>query len=246
MQYNEGKNYISKENAYEILRAFAKEYRKKHGEKIPAEIVVVGGGSILLNYGFRDMTKDFDVIVSSFGEVKEIVYKVAEQFNLPSDWMNTDFKKTKSFSDKLRSVSKHKYSFNHNSLEFRTVNDEYLIAMKLVSAREYRNDVSDIIGILIYAKKEGRQIAYEDVVRAAHELYGSPDKLIRQELLHQVEQYTLMDTAELTDAYQKLKSEEDYTNKKLTEIDRGYPGAVTENTIDNIIADVRRNHRKGR
>lgn len=246
MQYDGGENYIRRENAYEILNAFAKEYRKKNGESVPAEIVIVGGGSILLNYGFRDMTKDFDVLVNSPNEIKDVIHKIAEQFNLSQDWMNTDFKRTKSYSDKLRIVSKHKYSFNHNSIEIRTVNDEYLIAMKLVSAREYRSDISDIVGILIYAGKEKRRIAYGDVIRALDELYDNPSELVKPELLLQAEQYTLMGTEELLKIFQELKDEEDYTNKKLAEIDRDYPGAVTENTIDNIIADIRRNRGKGR
>ena len=102
------KNYIHKDNAYEIIKAFAKEYRRINGERIPAEIIIVGGGSILLNYGFREFTQDFDIMVSSTVEIKDIVHKVADQFNLFDDWMNTDFKNTISYSDKLRKVSKHK------------------------------------------------------------------------------------------------------------------------------------------
>lgn len=84
MQYN----HIRKENAYEILKAFAKEYRKQNGESIPAEIIIVGGGSIMLNYDFRDFTQDFDIMVSSAGNIKDIIRKVAEEYNLPDDWMN--------------------------------------------------------------------------------------------------------------------------------------------------------------
>lgn len=101
MPFDDGKNRINKDNAYEILKAFAKEYRKQNGET-PAEIIIVGGGSIMLNYGFRDYTQDFDIMISTVSaEVKGIILRIAEQYNLPNDWMNTDFKKTVSYSEKL-------------------------------------------------------------------------------------------------------------------------------------------------
>ena len=52
MQYKE---IITRANAMDIIRRFAKEYRKTLG-KAPAEIIIVGGGSIMLNYKFRDLS----------------------------------------------------------------------------------------------------------------------------------------------------------------------------------------------
>ena len=59
-QFSSDKTLITKENAYSILKAFAKEYKKQNGTNVPIELVIVGGGSILLNYGFREATQDFD------------------------------------------------------------------------------------------------------------------------------------------------------------------------------------------
>ena len=42
MMRSEGK--ITRENAFDIIKQFAKEYRKELG-KVPGEIVIVGGGS---------------------------------------------------------------------------------------------------------------------------------------------------------------------------------------------------------
>lgn len=47
---------ITRENANEIIKEFAKEYRKELG-KAPGEIIIVGGGSIMLNYKFRDKSE---------------------------------------------------------------------------------------------------------------------------------------------------------------------------------------------
>lgn len=236
------RNYIHKDNAYDILKAFAKEYRRQNGESIPAEIVIVGGGSIMLNYGFRDFTQDFDIMASSAGELKSIIHIIAQRYNLPDDWMNTDFKNTLSYSEKLREVSTHKYSFNHGTLEFRTVNDEYLIAMKLVAAREYRNDVSDVIGILLYSAENGNRISYEQIIGAIDQLYGESVK-IKDELLKQVKIYTLMSIDELRAAYNDMTSEENRTKTDLIDIEEKYPGHIEEKTISDIIAAI---HKKKR
>ena len=55
MMRSEGK--ITRENAFDIIKKFAKEYRKELG-KVPGEIIFVGGGSIMLNYKFRDAIKE--------------------------------------------------------------------------------------------------------------------------------------------------------------------------------------------
>lgn len=56
---------ITKENLDSYLKELAKEFRKKNGKKMPAEIVLIGGASILINYGFREMTYDMDAIIKS-------------------------------------------------------------------------------------------------------------------------------------------------------------------------------------
>lgn len=70
-------------------------------------MVIVGGGSILLNYGFREATQDFDIMVQSLGLIKNVSYRIADLYNLPDNWLNTDFMRTASYSDKLWEVSKH-------------------------------------------------------------------------------------------------------------------------------------------
>ena len=49
----QSKDKITRTNAMDIIKR--KEYRKALG-KAPAEIIIVGGGSIMLNYKFRDAT----------------------------------------------------------------------------------------------------------------------------------------------------------------------------------------------
>jgi hypothetical protein len=54
-----------KEDLDLYLKELAKEFRKQNGKAIPAEITLIGGASILINYGFREMTYDMDAIGSS-------------------------------------------------------------------------------------------------------------------------------------------------------------------------------------
>lgn len=60
---------ITRGNALSIIKQFAREYRKELG-KVPGEIIIVGGGSIMLNYKFRDATQDFDVILKTVSGYK--------------------------------------------------------------------------------------------------------------------------------------------------------------------------------
>ena len=166
---------ITRANAIDIIRRFAKEYRKALG-KAPAEIIIVGGGSILLNYTFRDATQDFDVILRAASGIKDVISRFADENNLPRDWMNTDFKKTSSYSDVLLEVSRHYCWLNNQTLEIRTVSGIYLIAMKMIAHRAYRNDISDAIGILIEEAEAGNHFSYDEIETAYQKLYHeSPD-----------------------------------------------------------------------
>lgn len=245
MQSNsEQKTLITKGNARSILKAFAKEYKKQNGIQIPTEIVIVGGGSILLNYGFRDYTQDFDILVQSMEKIKTVSYRIADLYNLPDNWMNTDFACTASYSDKLREVSKHFCSFNNGSLEFRTVNAEFLIAMKMVSAREYRNDISDVVGILAYLKKDSGDFSMQKIDAAIEYLYGKPETIIKAEIYNRVKEYAQWSIPELTEEYVALMQMENQTKQDLVAVNEKYPGDVTEESIDKVIENLRR--RKGR
>ena len=57
---------FTKENLDNCLKELAKEFRKMNGNRVPAEIILIGGASILINYGFREMTYDMDAIIHSF------------------------------------------------------------------------------------------------------------------------------------------------------------------------------------
>ena len=92
----------------------------------------------------------------------DIIKKFADDNDLPRDWMNSDFIKTASYSTVLSEVSKHFCTLNNGTLEIRTVSGVYLIAMKLMARRDYRNDISDAVGILIEERDAGKEISFVD------------------------------------------------------------------------------------
>ena len=104
---------FTKENLERCLKELAKEFRKKNGTKIPAEITIIGGASILLNYGFREMTYDIDAIIKSSSVMKEAINTVGDRLNLPTGWINTDFINTSSYTPKLIEFSKYYKTCSH-------------------------------------------------------------------------------------------------------------------------------------
>lgn len=63
---------FTKENLDSYLKELAKEFRKKNGTRMPAEIILIGGASILINYGFREMTYDMDMPHKNQPKVQEL------------------------------------------------------------------------------------------------------------------------------------------------------------------------------
>ena len=163
---------FTKDNIETYLKELAKEYRKLGGRKLPAEIVLIGGASILINYGFRDMTTDIDAVIQSASTMKEAINHVGDRFDLPRGWLNDDFKKTTSYTTRLGQYSEHYETF-YGVITVRTIAGKYLIAMKLQSGRMYKNDLSDILGILASHQKAGSSITMEMIDGAVNDLYGS-------------------------------------------------------------------------
>ncbi len=202
---------ITRTNAIDILQRFAKKYRKTLG-KIPGEIIIVGGGSIMLNYGFRNSTQDFDVILNTVSGIKDVISQFADENGLPIGWMNADFVRTDSFSPKLVEVSQHYCWLNNHTLEIRTISGIYLVAMKMIAHREYRNDISDAIGIIIEESERGKSFTYSQLEDAYRSLYGSlPDPDIRS-LFQKICSKSI---DELKEIYNTQKDAENHTKTKL-------------------------------
>ena len=168
---SEHKVEITKENINLYLQSVAKEYRKLGGKSMPAEMVLIGGASVLINYGFRGTTRDIDALIHASSIMKDAIRRVSDQYGLPADWLNADFMQTDSYTTKLWQYASY-YRTYANVLTVRTVAAEYLIAMKLQSGRRYKHDMSDVLGILEEHRKSGDPITPERIQKAFADLYG--------------------------------------------------------------------------
>ena len=226
---------FNRDNLDSYLRELAKKFRKINGKKMPAEIILVGGASVLIDYGFRDMTNDMDAIIQASSSMKEAINRVGDRMNLPNGWINDDFVKTKSYSHNLILHSKYYRTFS-NIVSIRTVTSEYLIAMKLMSLRNYKADMSDIIGIIYEEKNSGRTITLDDVKKATTELYGDFNVLpeLSRKFIDDV-----FNAKDLLTMYKKVRVDE-YTNKELLlEFEEDYPNVLKEDNLADILKKLK-------
>ena len=86
---------ITKDNLDTYLKEVAKQFRRLNGKSMPAEITLIGGASILINYGFRDSTYDVDALIQASSSMKDAINYVTDTMGLPNGWLNEDFKNTR-------------------------------------------------------------------------------------------------------------------------------------------------------
>ena len=232
----DNQNTFNKENLDLYLKELGKEYRKLVGKGMPTEIILIGGAAILANYGFREMTTDVDAVIKAASSMKDAINKVGDKFNLPNGWLNADFMKTASYTPKLSAYSVHYKEFS-NVLQVRTVSAEYLIAMKLMAGRKYKNDLSDIVGILAEHEKQGKAITLEMIKTAVTNLYGSWDKLSAdsRDFIEGT-----MKKGNFEQLYKTVSEEEKKSKETLIEFQQDYPGVATTENIDSILNNLKK------
>jgi hypothetical protein len=233
---------ITRENLNVYLKDLAKEFRKLNGTKTPAEIILIGGAAVLAGYGFREHTFDIDAIIVASSVMKEAILRISDKYGLPSDWLNADFKRTTSYSDKLYQFSKY-YRTYSNIVEIRVITAEYLLAMKLMSGRQYKNDLSDIVGVLWEHQKSGTPILRKAIEKAVASLYG--DETVIPETSIQ-----MLNIAFSTDDYESLyhqtRDSEIDAKDILLEFERDYPNTMKSENINDIINKGRNRVREER
>lgn len=222
---------FTKDTIDNYLKEVAKEYRRQGGKNIPAEMTIIGGASVLINYGFRNMTTDIDAIIYAASTMKSAINNIGDRHKLPRGWLNGDFVKTESYTDNLIKYSVF-YKSYYGVLTVRTIAAEYLIAMKLRAGRQYKNDLSDILGILIEHEKRGKPIEMVDIRRAVTDLYGDWDALpVTSKLFIS----NIMADGNYKELYEQIKVDEINNKDLLVRINHSYPGMVKETSINALI-----------
>lgn len=226
---------FTKDNLDSYLKELAKEFRKKNGNKVPAEIILIGGASILINYGFREMTYDMDAIIKSSSAMKDAINMVGDKFGLPVGWLNTDFINTASYTPRLGQYSKYYKTFS-NILQVRTVSAEYLVAMKLMAGRQYKNDLSDVVGILTEQEERKDAFTLDRIKKAIVDLYDSYEKIPKNSRLF-IE--SIYEKEDLKEFYKQCRALEQENKDILLGFRDGYPGALNEDNLADILKAAR-------
>lgn len=227
---------FTKGNLDSYLRELAKEFRKENGNKVSAEIILIGGASVLVNYGFRDVTYDMDAIIRSTGSMKRAINTVGDRLGLPNGWLNTDFMNTDSYTPKLLEYSKYYKTFS-NVLQVRTISAEYLVAMKMMAGRQYKNDLSDIVGILMEQEKRGASLNLEMIKDAVINLYGDYENIPENSRVFVENVFSRVDLDDFYDECRKMEME----NKDiLVQFQNRYPGALNHDNLSEVLEAAKR------
>ncbi len=210
------------------LKELSKELKREFGRNSKHEIIIVGGAAIVLKHDFRESSSDIDAIVADGSSIKDAVHRTADRLGLSADWLNSDFKQSSSYSSQLVEVSKYYRTFNQ-VLDVRIVEDKYLIAMKLKSFRPYKNDQSDIIGLL-----QDSTFTYEEIHSAVEKLYGKEDE-VKPEAWEFLRKYYSAEGI----VYNQIRNEELNNKDILIEFDKNYENVLKEDNLDDILSMLR-------
>lgn len=221
---------ITKDSLTDILKDLGKEYRKRGGKSMKAEIVMVGGAAILARYGFREMSYDVDAIIRASGALKDAAASIGDKYGLEHNWLNPDFKNTDSYSEKLCQHSRHFRTFA-NVLDVRIAEPEYLLATKLRSARPYKHDLSDIIGIITEEKEINHGFSKQEIMAAYRDMYG--DIPVDKDAQKSMDEAFL--TADPEELIKQARESEERANKLLKGFQAEYPDTLNEGNVNNIL-----------
>lgn len=231
---------FSKESIDIYLKKLSKVYKKLSAGRMPAEIILVGGSAIAVNYSFRQSSTDIDAIIQAPDVMRDAIFRIRDEENLPNDWINSDFTKTASFSPMLRLYSKHYRTFS-NVVEVRTITGAFLIAMKMRSGRIYKHDLSDIIGILIEeSENRENQINITEIRDACEKLYGEQGYDTMPEISRKlVESAVNLNIQELRNLYQQQTETEAENCRLLVQFDTENPGILNSENLTEIVENLR-------
>lgn len=225
---------ITKENLDTYLKEVAKQFRKLNGKSMPAEITLIGGASILINYGFRDSTYDVDALIQASSSMKDAINYVTDTRGLPNGWLNEDFKNTKSYTPRLVNYSKYYRTFS-NVVTVRTITGEYLVAMKLMAYRQYKHDISDIVGILRDQQKAGDPLSYERIEKAVTDLYDGWENLPADA---QTMIRSILANEDFDALFEAYTNEEAAAKDALITFEDKYPDVLKEDNLSDILSHL--------
>ncbi|MBQ1315420.1 MAG: hypothetical protein IIY57_04430, partial [Erysipelotrichaceae bacterium] len=130
------------------------------------------------------------------------------------------------------------YKTFYNMVDIRTITREYLIAMKLKSGRKYKNDLSDIVGILDEHIQRNDPISLEQIQKAYEQLYGEWNTLPNdaKEFISSL----FSNTSNIHAVYEATRQLENDAKEILIDFEENYPGITTESNVDSILESLKK------
>lgn len=128
-----------------ILRALARLSVLLKRRGVVGEICLLGGTVMVVAYKARPSTKDVDAIFEPTGVIRELARTIAEELQLPEDWINDAAKGFVSTRHEIAAGDLPQFE----NLRVTAPVPEYLLAMKCMASRipgdpEDRGDIGDI------------------------------------------------------------------------------------------------------
>lgn len=163
--------------------------------------------------------------------MKDAVNYVTDTMGLPNGWLNQDFKNTASYTPRLINFSKYYRTFS-NVLTVRTITGEYLVAMKLMAFRQYKHDVSDIVGILREQMHAGEPLRFAQIDQAVTDLYDGWERL-PDGALDMIQ--NILANGDLDGLYKAYAQAEAAAGDALLTFDEKYPKVLQEDNLDAIL-----------
>jgi hypothetical protein len=167
-------------NKLELDKALTRLGQLLRERRVTGEIAVFGGAAIVLGFDFRTATQDVDAMITlGHGQVVKAQEEVGAELGLPPNWLNeqgtsylsknNDFKLFKTYP-----------SEGQFGLRVLTATGQYLLAMRLLSLRQYGHDVQDIVQL---ARQLGCTTA-EDLLQLVKHYY--PDEQVLPEKIAEI------------------------------------------------------------
>jgi len=130
-------NLLDREQILHLFQELSEELARR-GTR--AEIFLVGGAAMALAYDARRATRDIDAVFQPKDEVYSAAAAVASRHDLPDDWLNDGVKGFLPGDDPQA-----RPAYESEALRVDVASPQYLLAMKLLAARD--EDVDDIVAL---------------------------------------------------------------------------------------------------
>lgn len=104
--------------------------------------------------------------------------------------------------------------------------------MKLMAGRQYKNDLSDVVGILLEQQNAEKEISLDSIKRAAEELYDGYENLPETSRTFIEAVYQNPDLSAL---YDKIREDEKQNKNILLEFQDDYPDVLNGDNLADIL-----------